>query len=108
MDLIKKFKFKFNSKVSLSVNDRTFRLQETITEMGLCYSFNSELAIYNSLEYRLGGKQDLIPDNEIYSVNPLDGEVYANVVNISSGYKVINIINALLGELKSQKSIKLN
>ncbi|CAH1966766.1 unnamed protein product [Acanthoscelides obtectus] len=89
MHLINEFKFKFNSSVSFSVNDRSFPLQETLTEMGLCYSFNSELAAYSSLEYIQSGKRSLMPGNEIFSVNPLDGEVYANLVNISSGYKVL-------------------
>lgn len=31
----------------------------------------------------------MVPTKEIFNVNPLDGEVFANIVNISSGFDVL-------------------
>lgn len=51
LDLILKFQFYFQPTVSNSaLNQKEYNLQKTITEMGICYSFNSHLAIYNSPE----------------------------------------------------------
>lgn len=63
-------------------------LQKTVTEMGICYSFNSQLAVYNSPEYRGHASWKLIKQEEPLAVNPLDGDIFVNVVNISSGYNV--------------------
>lgn len=30
----------------------------------------------------------MLPENDTFYVNPLDGEVFANVINTSTGYKV--------------------
>ncbi|KAG5898771.1 hypothetical protein JTB14_010981 [Gonioctena quinquepunctata] len=51
LKLIRKFQFKFKPTVSNSaLNEKQFDLQQSYTEMGFCYSFNSHLAVYNSLE----------------------------------------------------------
>lgn len=51
INLIVKFQFKFGPVVSNSApNQRDYKLQRTITEMGICYSFNSHLAVYSSPE----------------------------------------------------------
>ncbi|KAJ8920055.1 hypothetical protein NQ315_011709 [Exocentrus adspersus] len=89
MGLLKKFQFRFRPTVTNSgLNGEQLSLMETVTEMGICYSFNSHLAAYNSFEYWKKGSWNLLPQNETFSLNPLDGEVFANVVNISSGFQV--------------------
>lgn len=51
MALLKKFQFKFRPMVTNSgLNGEQLSLLETVTEMGICYSFNSHLAVYNSYE----------------------------------------------------------
>lgn len=51
MALLKKFQFKFRPTVTNSgLNGEQLSLLETVTEMGICYSFNSHLASYNFFE----------------------------------------------------------
>ncbi|KAJ8945117.1 hypothetical protein NQ318_001582 [Aromia moschata] len=89
MRVIRKFMITFRPSVSSSaINGEHLTLQETITEMGICYSFNSHLAVYNSFDYWNKGYWKLLPETETLSVNPLDGEVLATVVNISTGFQV--------------------
>lgn len=64
-------------------------LERSITEMGICYSFNSQLAVYNSPEYRQSGSWKLMEEKDTLMVNPLDGDIFINVVNIPGGYDVI-------------------
>lgn len=33
------------------------------------------------------GSWDLVKGEEIFSINPLDGEVFANIVNMSTGFQ---------------------
>lgn len=63
-------------------------LQQSVTEMGVCYSFNSQLAVYNSPEYRKNSSWNLLPEEEIFYVNPLDGDVFISLMNMSSGAHV--------------------
>ncbi|KAJ8977937.1 hypothetical protein NQ317_017405 [Molorchus minor] len=89
ISLLRKFMFKFRPSVSNSgISGERLTLHETVTEMGICYSFNSHLAVYNSFDYWSRTEWKLLPENESLSVNPLDGEVFANVVNMSSGFQV--------------------
>lgn len=48
LDLVLKLKFSFKPSVTNSGTGSQFYLKQLITEMGICYSFNSELAVYNS------------------------------------------------------------
>lgn len=51
MSVVLKYAFKFEPSVSNSGASGTgYRLERTITEMGVCYSFNSQLAVYSTLE----------------------------------------------------------
>ncbi|KAL3268373.1 hypothetical protein HHI36_007489 [Cryptolaemus montrouzieri] len=88
LDLILQLKMKFHpSEISNSAgNLRVNYLTEIISEMGICYSYNSQLAVYSSHEYWKKGQWKLVQENETLNVNPLDGEVFANVMNISSGF----------------------
>lgn len=45
ISLIDKFRFKLKAQVS-----NKLILQPSLTELGICYSYNSKLAVYNSLE----------------------------------------------------------
>lgn len=50
-NLFRKFRFNFSPSVSGSaLNDHHMVIQESVTEMGFCYSFNSQIAIYNSIQ----------------------------------------------------------
>lgn len=63
-------------------------LQNTVTEMGICYSFNSQLAVYNSPEYQRTKSWRLVEGTETLEVNPLDGDIFVSIVNMSCGYDV--------------------
>lgn len=67
-------------------------LQRSVTEMGVCYSFNSPLAVYNSPDYRKSNSWHLLAEKEIFYVNPLDGDVFISLMNMSSGARV-NLFN---------------
>lgn len=52
MPLLLKLQFVFVPSVSNSgVRGSNYTLEKTISEMGICYTFNSNLAIYNSPRY---------------------------------------------------------
>ncbi|XP_044264094.1 acid-sensing ion channel 5-like [Tribolium madens] len=90
LDILLDLQFEFKPAVSNSGgNDKKYTLQKIVSEMGICYSFNSKLAIYNSPDYWDEGNWDLIEGNETFYVNPLDGEVFANVMNMSTGFDVL-------------------
>lgn len=51
LSILLQLQFEFSPTVSNSaVNARQYFLQKAITENGICYSFNSQLAVYNSPE----------------------------------------------------------
>lgn len=49
LGIIKKFRFRFNFNSAVKIT-LPYNLQMSITELGVCYSFNSRLAVYNSPE----------------------------------------------------------
>ncbi|CAH2071994.1 unnamed protein product, partial [Iphiclides podalirius] len=79
----------FKPGINIGTTGVTLSLVPTITEMGLCYAVSSRVAIYNSPWYRANDKWDLMKaENETFFVHPLDGEVFAQLLNISSSYVV--------------------
>ncbi|XP_045765854.1 sodium channel protein Nach-like [Maniola jurtina] len=74
-------------KPTLVTSTSGFDLQiiPTITEMGLCYTINSKVAIYNTPEYRKANRWDVVKSNTSFNVHPLDGEVFSQV-NITHSY----------------------
>ncbi|XP_037868898.1 pickpocket protein 28 [Bombyx mori] len=89
LELILNFTTTFKPTLTIGVTGVTLGIVPTITEMGLCYAVNSKVAVYNSPEYRSANRWDIIKKpNETLFIHPLDGEVYAQVMNLSTGYKV--------------------
>ncbi|XP_021929644.1 sodium channel protein Nach-like [Zootermopsis nevadensis] len=61
---------------------------KTITEMGLCYTYLSNIAIYNSPEYWQNKNWTIMKkDVQLYG-NPLSGEISLQITNMNSGSKV--------------------
>lgn len=87
MNLIDSLSFSFNPKISLGTS-MTVAIQSTITELGICYSVNSKHAIYNSLDYWKSNKWNFMPGNDTVMLHPLDGEIFIQIINISSAYDV--------------------
>lgn len=50
VDIIEKFRFKFNPLISSTIFSHDYGFQLSLSDLGVCYSFNSQLAIYNSPE----------------------------------------------------------
>ncbi|KAK9730277.1 Amiloride-sensitive sodium channel [Popillia japonica] len=89
LSILLQLQFEFSPTVSNSaVNARQYFLQKAITENGICYSFNSQLAVYNSPDYWRENNWKLVDKSPEFFINPLDGEVFANVVNMSTGFLV--------------------
>ncbi|XP_047022424.1 pickpocket protein 28-like isoform X1 [Helicoverpa zea] len=79
----------FKPTLTIGVSNVVLSIVPTITEMGLCYSVNSRTAEYNSPEYRDTNRWDVLSDEKkSLFIHPLDGEVFAQVMNISTAYNV--------------------
>lgn len=89
MQVLLKLAFDFNPSVTNSgMNNLKMELEKSVTEMGICYSFNSQLAVYSSPEYINSGSWKLLEEQEIFYVNPLDGDVFVSLMNMSNGVHV--------------------
>lgn len=64
------------------------KLQPVISEMGICYTINSNMGVYNSPSYWENDSWSLLEKKEVFKVHYLDGESFINVINITSGFKV--------------------
>ncbi|XP_073942332.1 sodium channel protein Nach-like [Choristoneura fumiferana] len=79
----------FGPTLTIGASGINLKIQPTITEMGLCYAVNSKVAEYNSPAYRDANRWDDIKlQNDTFFVHPLDGEVFAQVINLSTAYDV--------------------
>ncbi|GAB0087900.1 uncharacterized protein DMENIID0001_022620 [Sergentomyia squamirostris] len=87
MELIWNLSWSFNPDLSSGLGSK-LTLVETITELGICYSINSRVAVYNSFQYRKANSWHLIPSSTTVTVHPLDGEIYAQLINLSTAYEV--------------------
>ncbi|KAI8423922.1 hypothetical protein MSG28_002595, partial [Choristoneura fumiferana] len=77
----------FGPTLTIGASGINLKIQPTITEMGLCYAVNSKVAEYNSPAYRDANRWDDIKlQNDTFFVHPLDGEVFAQVINLSTAY----------------------
>ncbi|XP_034254431.1 uncharacterized protein LOC117653133 [Thrips palmi] len=90
MDLVLAVKLEFYYTVSGSNTEANNigQLQTTITEHGLCYAFNSDIAIYNSPEYFKAKNLTIMDRGWSFFGSPLDGDVFAQVMDMNSGYLV--------------------
>lgn len=78
----------FAPTLTVGVTGVTMQIMPTITEMGLCYAVNCKAAVYNSPRYRQENRWGPVKSNRTLDIHPLDGEVFAQIVNISTGYNV--------------------
>ncbi|XP_053603450.1 sodium channel protein Nach-like [Plodia interpunctella] len=77
----------FKPILTIGASGISLHIIPTITEMGLCYGVNSKVAIYNSPSYRAANRWDIVhSNNNTFFVHPLDGEVFAQVINLSTSY----------------------
>ncbi|CAF4816472.1 unnamed protein product [Pieris macdunnoughi] len=89
LDILLSISTGFKPSLTIGVLGRDLEIIPTITEMGLCYAINSKVAVYNSPNYLKAKRWDMIKDqNDSLMVHPLDGEVFAHIMNLSSSYYV--------------------
>ncbi|XP_038223177.1 sodium channel protein Nach-like [Zerene cesonia] len=89
IDILVELSSGFKPSLTIGALGRDLEITPTITEMGLCYAINSKIAVYNSPAYIKANRWDIITtQNSSITVHPLDGEVFAHVLNLSSSYDV--------------------
>ena len=85
--LLYELKWQFEPEINSGAAVKMF-IYETQTEFGICHSVNSLVARYNSYEYWKNNAWNLIDHGERVTVHPLDGEIYAQIINLSTAYDV--------------------
>ncbi|KAH8283572.1 hypothetical protein KR018_007227 [Drosophila ironensis] len=87
LDLLYELKWPFEPEISSGAAVKMF-IYETQTEFGICHSVNSLVARYNSFDYWRSGDWSLQDHGDRVTVHPLDGEIYAQIINLSTAYDV--------------------
>ncbi|XP_017077397.1 sodium channel protein Nach isoform X2 [Drosophila eugracilis] len=87
LDLLYELKWAFEPEISSGAAVKMF-IYETHTEFGICHSVNSLVARYNSFDYWRSGDWSLLDHGDRVTVHPLDGEIYAQIINLSTAYDV--------------------
>ncbi|KAG4065620.1 hypothetical protein HA402_012610 [Bradysia odoriphaga] len=87
LDLISNMSSSYKPEVSSGTVAKMY-VQETVTEMGICFSTNSKVSVYSDYNYWKRNRWDLIKPNNTVYVHQLDGEIYAQLINLSSAYEV--------------------
>ncbi|XP_017479443.1 PREDICTED: uncharacterized protein LOC108368989, partial [Rhagoletis zephyria] len=87
LDLLYELKWNFEPEMSSGAAVQMF-IYETLTEFGICHSVNSLVARYNSYEYWKGNDWNFLEHGDRVTVHPLDGEIYAQIINLSTAYDV--------------------
>ncbi|XP_052843096.1 sodium channel protein Nach [Drosophila gunungcola] len=87
LDLLYELKWPFEPEISSGAAVKMF-IYETQTEFGICHSVNSLVARYNSFDYWRSGDWSLLDHGDRVTVHPLDGEIYAQIINLSTAYDV--------------------
>ncbi|XP_044317833.1 sodium channel protein Nach isoform X2 [Drosophila rhopaloa] len=87
LDLLYELKWPFEPDISSGTAVKMY-IYETQTEFGICHSVNSLVARYNTLNYWRSGEWNLLDHGDRVTVHPLDGEIYAQIINLSTAYDV--------------------
>ncbi|XP_017018772.1 sodium channel protein Nach [Drosophila kikkawai] len=87
LDLLYELKWPFEPEISSGAAVKMF-IYETQTEFGICHSVNSLVARYNSFDYWRSGDWSILDHGDRVTVHPLDGEIYAQIINLSTAYDV--------------------
>lgn len=87
LDTLFQLKWNFEPELSSGTSVK-MNIYQTITELGICHSVNTLVAQYNSYEYWSSNDWELLDHEERVTVHPLDGEIYAQIINLSTGYDV--------------------
>lgn len=87
LKLMSDLKWDFVPEISSGTSNKLIMMR-TITEHGICDAVNSKVAFYQSYEYWSQNRWDLVKPNTTVVVHPFDGEIYAQLTNLSTNYHV--------------------
>lgn len=87
LELMNDLKWEFIPEISSGTSNKLI-MSRMITENGICDAVNSKVAYYNTFEYWKKNRWDLVKPNITVVVHPFDGEIYAQLTNISTSYEV--------------------
>lgn len=87
LELISDLKWEFAPEISSGTSNKLIMMR-TVTENGICDAVNSKISYYNSFEYWKKNRWDIVKPNITVVVHPFDGEIYAQLTNLSTSYKV--------------------
>ncbi|XP_068147409.1 sodium channel protein Nach, partial [Drosophila tropicalis] len=87
LQLLYELKWPFEPEISSGAAVKML-IHETQTEFGICHSVNSMVARYNAFDYWRSGDWSILDHGDRVTVHPLDGEIYAQIINLSTAYDV--------------------
>lgn len=87
LDLVSDMKWDFVPEISSGTSNKLVMMR-TITENGICDAVNSKVSYYNTLEYWRSNRWDVVKPNITVVVHPFDGEIYAQLTNLSTAYEI--------------------
>lgn len=87
LDIVSELKWDFIPEISSGTSNKLF-IMRTVTEHGICDAVNSRVSYYNTHEYWRANRWDLVKANITVVVHPFDGEIYAQLTNLSTSYEV--------------------
>jgi acid-sensing ion channel, other len=87
LDLMSDLKWEFVPEISSGTSNKLIMMR-TVTENGICDAVNSKVSFYQSFEYWRKNRWDIIKPNITVVVHPFDGEIYAQLTNLSTSYDV--------------------
>lgn len=87
LELMSDLKWDFMPEISSGTSNKLIMMR-TVTENGICDAVNSNVAFYQSYEYWRKRRWDIVKPNSTVVVHPFDGEIYAQLTNLSTSYDV--------------------
>lgn len=87
LELMSDLKWDFVPEISSGTSNKLIMMR-TVTEHGICDAVNSKVSYYQTYEYWHKNRWDTVKPNITVVVHPFDGEIYAQLTNLSTNYKV--------------------
>lgn len=87
LEIMDELKWAFLPEISSGTSNK-LHMSRIITENGICDAINSKVAYYNTYEYWKKNRWDLVKSNTTVVVHPFDGEIYAQLTNLSTSYEI--------------------
>ncbi|CAH1392429.1 unnamed protein product [Nezara viridula] len=82
------FPFTYNVSNSNTEAYNQTEMNQVVTEVGFCYSYNSLATIYNDPKMWERKEWQLLTGLPIFRSSPLDGDIFTQVMNMNAGYRL--------------------